>query len=224
MGPVEFASVEDVMRLAELTELSPDVVTEAIEGSAVAQNHLGDSLVQTVEYELGLAFLTESAYQGLPWAVSNFNWNCIHTEEFERARNLFEVATAPCELFILANDEDESFQQQAAAQWVNARSNDALCSLALGEDPTYALTTWDECAATGHAESLFYPALALYRSGSIEEAKRIVNNLDSEVMGEIRTVLWDGGAASQGWFQLWCEDGLDLLVLADADYEEPEAE
>jgi hypothetical protein len=213
VGPVEFAGVGDAPCIARLTGLPVGDVIDAVEGGATSQNNVGHRLLETPEVELGLAFLAESAYQGVPWAVANFTWHCLMTDQFERGRNLFAVAAQPCELFVWANSENEESESLLLEQWANCRSNDALCSLAMQEDPNYALEVWADGAATGHPESNFYPAVVYWRQGQEQRSMEHLGQLDAELIDESRQILLEGAASQSGWFARWCEEGTAVLEV-----------
>ena len=204
----------NVRRIAQLTGFDLETVTDAVGGDPFAQNNVGNRLMDTTEVHTGLMFLVASAHQGLPWAVSNFTWHCLQTEQFERAGLLFEATQDACETFVwIDNDDaDEGWAIEVRQQWANSRSNDALRSLAMDEDPTYALDVWADGATTGHPESLFYPALVDWKSGHRERARSRLLSLDRDTLHEMRQILTDVTRSAGGWFRAWCTDGLQMLA------------
>jgi len=211
MDPVEFATLNDVSRIAEMTGLSLSDVTSAIEGDASAQNSVGYALLESSDIELGLAFLAASAQQGVPWALGSYTWFCLKTEQFERARDLFATSAHACEMFVAVNSDDYESFEFLQTEWVNCRNNEALCALAMNEDPSWALAVWAEGADTGHPESNFYPALVDWKLGEEQRAIEHLEGLDSDLLDEMRQIMTDGSSSAVGWFSLWCDEGIALL-------------
>ena len=211
MGSVDFATLDDSSRIAEMTGLPLSDVASAIEGDASAQNSVGYALLESSDIELGLAFLAASAHQGVPWALGSYTWFCIKTEQFERARDLFAVSAHACEMFVAVNSDDYESFEFLQTEWVNCRNNEALCALATNEDPSWALAVWAEGADTGHPESNFYPALVNWKLGEEQQAIEHLEGLDSELLEEMRQIMTDGSSSAMGWFSLWCDEGIALL-------------
>lgn len=207
----------NVRRIAQLTGTDLEAVEDAVDGDPFEQNNLGDRLMEVSEIDTGLRFLAASAHQGLPWAVSNFTWHCLETEQFERAKQLFQSTKSACENFVWTSsqDLDEAWELKVRQQWANSRSNDALRSLGMNEDPTYALNVWAEGAATRHPESMFYPALVYWNSGQRERAMAHLLALDPDILSENKQILTGVTRSARGWFRSWASDGLEVLAELD---------
>ena len=173
-------------------------------------NDEGSQLVDAGEHESGLALLSRSARFGLPWALSSFTWRCLLGEDFSRGLREFEASKDACELMVARLQEEEHLAVLARLQWANAHSNVALLKVASGGSLEEARETWSEGADTGHAESLFYPALVAEKLGQPLEADAIVRALPLSTWFEMKQTL-EEGIERGGWFGQWCTEGIRVL-------------
>jgi hypothetical protein len=201
---------------SEYPEVDPRIVAGAEAGDIFAWNDLGYALVHEGRVEEGLRWLERSARAGVPWAMASFNWRLLLEDDPARAVAVFDEALQSMEAFVQMNAGKGESSAFAAGQLVNARSNDALCRLALGGPPSAALAVWSAARWSGHAESAFHPAVLAYRSGDADEAGRIVAALSDGQRAEIIDTLTEVTAEGSGWFADWCRDGLALLAVGQA--------
>jgi hypothetical protein len=202
----------DVEKVARLTGFDLETVRDAVNGDWLAQSDIGDKLLDTPEIETALTLLRESAYVGAPWAIATYTWHCLQTQQFARARDLFQVTANEYPMFVFLNSDDDETEFELKQEWANCRSNDALCALAMDEDEAYALEVWSEGAKTGHPESMFYPALIYWKAGKLKRASRHIQELDSEVLEDVLEILTDCAESAEGWFRSWCQDGLEMFA------------
>jgi hypothetical protein len=138
----------------------------------------------------------------------------LKTGQHERGMELFGAALPAAEALtesvraeLKAGENVDHF----TGQLVNARSNGALLKIALGGSLDEAVATWGQGAPSGHAESLFYPAIVLERQGKPAQADRLAQGMDTATRLDIESTLREGLLVDQ-WFADWCRTGLEILA------------
>jgi tetratricopeptide (TPR) repeat protein len=76
-------------------EIDNGLLKRAEDGDILAWNDLGHCLIEAGQREEGLTWLERSARAGVPWALSNYNWQLLLEGEHERAVALFDVGGLP---------------------------------------------------------------------------------------------------------------------------------
>lgn len=189
----------------------PVLVSSTLEWAQACEwNDEGSQLVHAGEFEPGMALLSRSARYGLPWALSSFTWWCLLGEDFPRGLREFDASRDACESLVERLQQDENLAAVARLQWANAQSNAALLRLAAGGSLEDARRTWNSGAATGHAESLFYPALVAEKLGQPLEADALVRALPLSTWFEMKQTLSEG-IEQGGWFGEWCTEAMAVL-------------
>lgn len=135
------------------------------EFDALAANNEGLRLLNGGRVDDGLALLADSARAGVPWALATHSWHNLIWDNPREALDLAQTALPACRAWIESIYGDPDLVDSARYQLINARSNLALCGLALGYPQEEALAVWEEGIGVGHAESAFYPAIVAYRWG-----------------------------------------------------------
>lgn len=187
------------------------LIRAAENGDAQSQNDLGSALVHEGRLEEGLALLEASSRQGVPWALASYSWALLKAGEYARAVSLADEVMSLCEQFVRDAADDAELAPFGLEQLANAKSNLALCRLALGGDYKAAESTWHEGAQTGHLESLFYPAVIARREDRQQAASAIANSLSAEQQREMRETLNELMEGGDAWLVAWCRDGLSIL-------------
>lgn len=180
-------------------------------GHAESQNDLGSALVHEGRLEEGLALLEAAARQGRPWALASHSWALLKAGDYARAVSLADEVLPTCEEFLLDSQGDAEIAALGPEQLANARSNIALCRLALGGDEQVAESAWREGADTGHLESLFYPAVMARREHRQHVVSTVVDSLSAEQRREMRETLNELMEGGDAWLVGWCRDGLNIL-------------
>jgi len=188
----------------------------AAEGHPHAQNFLGAMLVEEGRTEEGLALLAASARQGFPWALASYSWALIKAGAYQRALELGEEVLGVCERFIQDEVDDPEILEIGPEQLANAKSNHALCLLAVGGLPATAERMWIEGVPSGHLESRFFPAVLHMREGRLDQAQTQVVSLNPDERLQIRNILEDLRSHADQWLTNWCDDGLALLQSASS--------
>ena len=177
---------------------------------ALEWNDEGYRLSQEGDREGGMALLSQSAAFGIPWALSTYTWWCLLDQEYERGLREFDACIGACESVVALLEDDEVFSATARLQLANARSNAALLMLASGGPLNQARDTWLAGAETGHAESMFYPAIVAEKNGDNRGADAVVRALTPAIWFDVRQTLREG-IDEGGWFADWCMVGLRVL-------------
>lgn len=180
-------------------------------GHPHAQNFLGSMLVREGRTEEGLSLLAASARQGFPWALASYSWALIKAGEYHRALALGDEVLDGCENFIQYQVDDPEISKVGPEELANAKSNHALCLIAVGGSPATAESIWSEGAPSGHLESRFFPALLHMREGRFDQAQAQVNALNLDERMQIRDILEDLRSDADQWLMSWCDDGFRLL-------------
>jgi len=183
------------------------------EFDALAANDEGFRLLKQGRVDEGLALLADSARAGVPWALATHSWQHLIRDNPREALDLAQTALPACRAWIESIYDDPDLVESANYQLINARSNLALCGLALGYPPAEALAVWEEGIGVGHAESAFYPALVAYRSGNSIAARGAASAIPSSVLAGLRVSFRDDARGAAPWFVEWCGDGLAVLEL-----------
>ena len=193
-------------------EIDKGLLKRAEDGDILAWNDLGHCLIEAGQREEGLTWLERSARAGVPWALSNYNWQLLLEGEHERAVALFDEVEAACESLVRKYVGNSDFGKFAPQQLANARSNDALNRLALGGPSDLALRVWSLGGARGHEESTFYPAIVALREGRDTDAAAITSRLTATMHRSVLHDMESSVQECQGWFSEWCRDGIRLLT------------
>jgi len=180
-------------------------------GHPHAQNYLGNMLLQEGRIEEGLALLAASARQGFPWALASYSWALIETGDYHRALELGDEVLEVCETFIQYEADDPEIVEIGPEQLANAKSNHALCLLAVGGPLATAKSIWIDGAPSGHLESRFYPAIVDMREGRLDQAQTRLESLSPNERTQVRNTLEDLRTHADEWLTNWCNDGLALL-------------
>lgn len=190
---------------------NPEPVSSTREWAEACEwNTEGSQLVHAGDFEPGMDLLSRSARYGLPWALSSYTWWCLLGEDFSRGLREFDASREACELMVARLQEEENLAAVARLQWANAQSNVALLKVASGGSLEAARETWNAGADTGHAESLFYPALVAEKLGQPLEADALVQGLPLSTWFEMKQTLQEG-IERGGWFGQWCNEGIRVL-------------
>lgn len=179
----------------------------------LAANDEGFRLVKQGRLDEGLALLADSARAGIPWALATYSWQHLIRGNPAEAIDLAQTALPACRAWIASIQVDPDLVESARYQVINARSNLALCGLALGYEPTEALAVWAEGVEVGHPESAFYPAIVAYRTGNSIAAKGAASALPEPVLAGLRASFLGDRVEASAWFADWCTDGLAVLDL-----------
>ena len=210
-----------------LQRAGQDLVSRADAGDAAAMNDLGIVLKSDGFQIEALELFRRSALAGLPWAMSNYSWHVLLQGNPQAAVDLYSEASRALQEMAESSvaERFDGFDFQLA----NARSNVALCHLAVGLDHDQALTWWDAGAALGHTESLFYPLIADFRHRKSQASEResihdMVRlsppsvavrqrawGLTHEQVQQLKQDLTEGMNCAYPWFSEWCRDGNLLL-------------
>ena len=178
-----------------------------------------NNLLQDGKYEDAMDVLAEDAKRGGPWSLASYTWKALERGEHARACQLYDETFEACRDFTeecIEEDDESELASVAFTNIVNARSNDALNRLALGGPATDAGEVWQEMAPSGHAESVFYPAVLALRAGQVDQARAMVRGFPSEVLVEMRDTI-NEGLNTTGWFVDWSRDAQRVLSLLEDD-------
>jgi tetratricopeptide (TPR) repeat protein len=173
---------------------------------------LGEGLMSDGRVVEGLAMLETAARAGVPWSLASVTWHYLKEGEYAHAMSFFEEAEAAAQIFVEQSGQDPQ-TGNPIAQLVNARSNVALCRLALGGDAAEAVRVWTAGAPTGHHESLFYPLVVQWVSGERDQAIAGYRALPDATKNDIPDTL--GELSELGsWPGQWAMHGVALLDAA----------
>jgi len=151
-----------------------------------------------------------AAMNGLPNALGTWTWMCLTTGQVNEGYLAFLAAWPH-----LGNayPENTEFGESFAHEVANARSNAALCQLALGEDVDSALEVLDECVSQGATDGAFARAVLLLRAGRDTDAKDYVKNMSTELRSTIN--IWpEIEESSVGWFKEFASDVIRVGQVA----------
>jgi hypothetical protein len=183
------------------------------EFDALAANDEGFWLVEQGQVDEGLSLLAQSARAGVPWALATYSWHQLAHGNPAAALDLAQSALPACREWIGLIQGDTDLAEAARYQLINARSNLALCGLAVGDDPVVALAVWEEGIEVDHVESAFYPAILAYRTGNSIAAKGAASAMAVPVLVGLRASFLSDPLDASSWFAQWCADGLAVLDL-----------
>lgn len=174
----------------------------AAAGNSTANHYIAKDEIDNGRIEAGLSRLEPFARQGNPSIISTYSWTLLSIGQFDRARVFGSDVMPAAKRFVADLDEDSEDKDLWAEQLANARSNLALADLALGMDADAVVRTWQEGAATGHPESLFYPLVVNWQRGRTGEAIAAYRALEAETRSSIDETVAEL-ATEQGWIKEW---------------------
>jgi hypothetical protein len=179
----------------------------------LAANDEGCALLDQGRLAEGLALLGASARAGIPWALATYSWRQLIRGNAADALALAAAALPACRVWVDQVYGDLDLADASRYQLINARSNLALCGIALGHPASEALAVWEEGVDHGHPESAFYPAILAFREGNSIAAKGAASAIPSSVLAGLRVSFRDDARGAAPWFVEWCGDGLAVLEL-----------
>lgn len=179
-----------------------------------------------VDFDLGMDNFCAAAFGGQANSVSSFTWRSLMRGECAEGIALYEATRSHCEDMVArireasrnaaSSDEREHYDQLAQSleyQMANSSSNAALLRLAISGDVYPALSEWNANQASGHLESIFYPALVMARSGDAQAVSRAKQTLTRSQLESLRSDFDEAIAQSRPdtWARAWFTDARDAL-------------
>ena len=203
-------------RAWEVSTRIGDPFTCPTEDGARRSREAARMLLARGEHRVGDQLQVAATLFGWPFAGADHSWRMLEEARYEEAVDVHARAESALRdrlEFVRAHEPD------AVGQWefelANYRSNVALCRLAMGGGESWSAQVWQSGSATGHIESIFYPAVLALRSGDQQEAQRIVHSMSAEQLDEMTQTAMTGARSTSAFWRDWSLDGLRLLAPAE---------
>ena len=155
-------------------------------------------VVENEGYAKGRPILIKVAELGLANALGALTWHELRLGNISEGIELYERLS--------------TFTHQILnSETVNCDSNYALLKLASGAPVQDAIDIWVMNVDSGHAETVFFSAMAVDQCGIHEIAREMLESLSADQWTRLEQQLKEEQKLSTGWLKDWCTESLRFI-------------